>query len=49
MDKFETIPQQMEQEIIECLVNFGFSKQKIAKDGLNFRITSGGQNLSKGE
>ena len=39
----------LEAEITQCLINFGFSKDKIAKYGLNLKIKLGGENLSPGE
>lgn len=41
--------EQMESEIVKCLGDFGFSKDKLAKGGLNFMIKTGGVNLSPGE
>ena len=38
-----------DKEIIDCLINFGFSKEKLKEKGLNFVIENGGKNLSEGE
>lgn len=38
-----------DQEIIENMIEFGFSKEKLEKNGLNFQIENNGGNLSQGE
>jgi len=50
----EHVPRQdgraaLEAEITDCLVRFGFSKDKLAEKGLDFKIETGGANLSPGE
>ena len=38
-----------DEEIIKHMIDFGFSKDKLEKDGLNFKIVNNGANLSQGE
>ena len=41
--------QDLELEIITKLIEFGFSKSKLNKNGLDLPITNNGENLSTGE
>ena len=41
--------EEKEKEIIERLLEFGFSQEKLEKNGLGFHVESGGRNLSAGE
>ena len=43
------VVEEKELEIIDKLFEFGFNKEKLEKDGLNFLVESGGKNLSAGE
>ena len=38
-----------DEEIIKNMIDFGFSKDKLTKDGLEFQIINNGDNLSEGE
>lgn len=38
-----------DSEIIEQMIQFGFSREKLEKDGLDFKIINNGGNLSQGE
>lgn len=38
-----------DDEIVKNMISFGFSKEKLEKDGLNFKIENNGGNLSQGE
>jgi len=48
-DSSELQTPSQESEMINCLIKFGFSAEKLAKNGLNFRLSIGGDNLSPGE
>jgi ABC-type multidrug transport system fused ATPase/permease subunit len=41
--------EEKDDEIIKNMINFGFSKDKLEKDGLEFQIINNGGNLSQGE
>jgi ABC-type multidrug transport system fused ATPase/permease subunit len=41
--------QEHDQEIIKHMIDFGFAKQKLEKEGLNYKIINNGENLSLGE
>ena len=36
-------------EVIEHMIRFGFSREKLERDGLQFEIVNNGENLSQGE
>jgi ABC-type multidrug transport system fused ATPase/permease subunit len=38
-----------DEEIVTQMIEFGFSKDKLEKDGLDFKIINNGGNLSQGE
>jgi ABC-type multidrug transport system fused ATPase/permease subunit len=38
-----------DDEIVDNMISFGFSKEKLESDGLNFKIENNGGNLSQGE
>ena len=41
--------EESDEEIIKNMIEFGFSKDKLEKDGLDFQIINNGGNLSQGE
>jgi ABC-type multidrug transport system fused ATPase/permease subunit len=41
--------EETDEEIIQNMIDFGFSKDKLKKDGLQFKIINNGGNLSQGE
>jgi ABC-type multidrug transport system fused ATPase/permease subunit len=45
----EELPSEFENEVISKLIEFGFSKSKLSKKGLDLEISNNGGNLSIGE